>query len=179
MRVTEDFPAYFGYTGQIHFVPNQRMRWGIRYQYTSTGGRSDYGDYSGRMTQDMLLHASSVGISVQYPLTKPGGNWTLYGSLSAGLVFTQLETRYRYTLLNTEFYTSSNYKSLNYFGNPALQLERRMVDWISLYVSTGYEFQIHGALTAEDGAPELSYGSDKVTAQWDGFRLAAGVIVKI
>jgi hypothetical protein len=176
-RVVTKFPGYAGYNFLAGYSISSRTSLGVRLQYVSTGGRVDYGDYSGQRTYDQLLHAYSLGINATCLLTELA-NWQVNFSFTTGAMQTSLENVYRYQQGDVNSASSSEWRSTNYFFNPAFTLNKRFSNHLMLYVSVGYEFQIAPALrSSEDQQQYLkaSGGAKDVTAEWDGARIGAGI----
>ena len=177
LTVVDNFPAYLGYNVIAGYALSPRWGLGIRLQYTSTAGRVAYGDYSGEMSVDHLLHGYSIGLNTTYRLTAPS-KWEAYCSFTAGAMRTSLTNAYRFQLYGESPSVYEVYfRSYNYFFNPALTVNRRLNNHFTVYASLGYEFQIHRALRFTDHQDQYLKtwnGSDDVVAEWDGLRIAVG-----
>ena len=177
-KIVDNFPAYVGYNFMAGYNVSPRTSLGVRIQYTSTGGRVAYGDYSGERTIDHLLHGYGLGLNSTYRLTNPG-DWEFYLSGTAGVMRTSLTNVYSSYLYDQP---SSPYeyrfRSYNYFFNPAIKVNRRFNDHFGFYASLGYEFQIHRALRSsinDEWYLKTMDGKDDVVAEWDGLRISIGI----
>ncbi len=54
-RTIDSFPAYYNYQIQAAYYFSPDFLAGVYTDYTSTGGRVDYKDYSGEMRNDMTV----------------------------------------------------------------------------------------------------------------------------
>jgi hypothetical protein len=162
-KVVDDFPGNIGYSFQAGYSVSKRVEIGLRYQFTSTGGRVDYGDYSGEFGYDYLLKSNSVGIFTTIRLNS-STQWPICISFAAGEVRSQLEIISYFRLFDDSISESYSESSTNYFFNPAFNFNRRLSDHFRVYLGAGYEFQIHGDLLGDD-----------ITAEWDGVRVSLGM----
>ena len=162
-KVVDDFPGNFGYSLQAGYSVSKRMEVGLRYQFTSTGGRVVYGDYSGEFGYDYLLHSNSLGIYTNVRLNK-STLWPIYFSFAVGEVRSDLEIISYFRLFDDSTSKSYSKSSTNYFFNPAFNFNRQLSEHFRVFVGAGYEFQIHGDLLGDD-----------ITAEWDGVRVSLGV----
>jgi hypothetical protein len=176
-KVVDKFPPYVGYNFLTGYNISPRFNLGIRLQYTSTGGRVAYGDYSGELTVNQLLHAYSLGLNSRYRLKNPS-DWETYLSCTAGVMRTSLTNAYSFHLYDV---SPSNYeihfRSYNYFLNPAIIVNRKFKNHFALYANLGYELQIHRTLRLSSDEKQYlktSNGED-VVAEWDGLRIGIGI----
>lgn len=177
-KVVDNFPAYIGYNFLAGYNVSPRLSLGIRLQYTSTGGRVAYGDYSGELIVDQLLHGYSAGINSTYRLTNPS-DWDVYMSFTAGAMRTSLTNVYSFHLFDqSPSIYEYRFRSYNYFFNPAITVKRRFNDHLGFYASLGYEFQIHRTLRSsinDEWYLKTMDGKDDVVAEWDGLRIGIGI----
>jgi hypothetical protein len=175
-QIVDKFPSFAGYNLLTRYDVSPRTTLGVRLQYVSTGGRVDYGDYSGQITHDQLLHAFSIGLNSTIRITKPS-DWQGFLSFTAGTTRTSLNlstTSHRSDLKSTYNYY---FRSYNYFFNPAIKVGRKISSHLMLYATAGYDFQIHRTLRApqDDRAYLKTSNGRDVIAEWDGVRLGAGI----
>jgi opacity protein-like surface antigen len=176
-RVVDDFPAYIGYNFLAGYNITPGLSLGLRLQYTSTGGRLDYGDYSGRITDDQRLHAYSLGVNTTCRLTHRT-TWQTYFSFTVGAARTSLNLAHYSQRLDESYSYNMYFRSFNYFFNPALTFNRKINSHFSLYASLGVEFQIHRALRHPQDRKayvKTSNNMQEAIAEWDGVRLGAGM----
>ena len=143
-KIVNNFPAYVGYNVLAGYSVSPRVDLGGRFQYTSTGGRIDYGDYSGQVRYDNLLRSNSIGIFTTIRLAN-SPRWPVYFSFATGAARTSLKIVNYFRLLDNSSSYRLSYRSINYFFNPAFNFNRKLNDHFRMYVSTGYEFQIDGS----------------------------------
>jgi hypothetical protein len=177
-KIVDNFPAYVGYNFIAGYNVSPRTTLGVRVQYTSTGGRLAYGDYSGERTIDHLLHGYSLGLNSTYRLANRR-NWEFYLSGTAGVMRTSLTNVYSsYVYDQPSSPYEYRFRSYNYFFNPAIAVKRRFNDHLGLCASLGYEFQIHRTLRStinDEWYLKTTDGKDDVVAEWDGLRISIGI----
>jgi hypothetical protein len=67
-KAVKSFPPYFNYQLQATLLFSQHIEGGIYTDYTSTGGRLDYKDYSGEIRFDQVVSRISVGALFEYKI---------------------------------------------------------------------------------------------------------------
>jgi hypothetical protein len=175
-QIVEKFPPFVGYNLLTGYDISPGITLGVRLQYVSTGGRVDYGDYSGQITHDQLLQAFSIGINSTFRITKPS-DWQAYLAFTAGAMGTSLNLSTTAQVSDSQSSYDSYLHSYNYFFNPAIKVSRKLSGHLVLYATCGYEFQIHRTLRLpqDDRAYLKTTEGHDVIAEWDGMRLGAGI----
>ncbi len=69
-KAVKSFPPYFNYQLQTTLHFSQHIEGGIYTDYTSTGGRLDYKDYSGEIRYDQVVSRFSIGALFEYKIFK-------------------------------------------------------------------------------------------------------------
>jgi len=71
-KITDNFPSTFYYDASFTFVFSKRLLLGVTGNYSTTGSRICYTDYSGSLKYDDILSSYSSGIKIIFPiLNKP------------------------------------------------------------------------------------------------------------
>ncbi len=65
-KTVKNFPSYFNYQLQAVYLFSRYTGGGIFTDYTSTGGRLDYKDYSGELRNDQIVSRLSIGALFEY-----------------------------------------------------------------------------------------------------------------
>lgn len=145
------------------------VRIGAGYVYTSTGGKSDYSDYSGNISTIMLARSHRVGAFAAYTLF---GNdhldFSLFGRLDANI--TSLEIT---SAIYAGGYTNgliNKYRSVSPNGSVGLELTYRFKD-LAIGIDGGYLVDLPGELS-EKGTKLLDPVDSRraLTADWTGWR---------
>lgn len=174
--VISEFPSYIGFSFLLGYPISKRCAIGPRFQFISTGGRLDYGDYSGHIRQDQLLKGLSLGVYFQY-LLEQSEVWPVYFTFTAGCMYTDLKFISEAVVGTSSVTDKVNFYSINYTFNPSVLVKRKLNNHFMGGISVGYEFQMHNKLKP-DGNNKAYLQDNKgnlVKAAWDGLRLSAGI----
>lgn len=71
-KTLKSFPSYYNYQLQAAFLFSRHIVGGIYTDYTSTGGRLDYKDYSGEIRYDQVVSRLSIGALFEYKIFNAG-----------------------------------------------------------------------------------------------------------
>lgn len=167
--IVSSFPPYatasFGLLRQ--WFPMVKI--GAGYTYSSTGGKSDYSDYSGTIYTIMVARSHRLGVFVSYSLF---GNdhldFSLFGRVDANITSLDITS-----VINAGGYSNgliNKYRSVSPNGSAGLELMYRFSD-LAIGIDAGYLVDLPGELS-EDGN-ELSDPADSrrvLTADWTGWR---------
>lgn len=176
--VISSFPPYF--TGSVQVVRQffPHLRAGAGYSHTTTGGRTDYSDYTGNVETDILAVSHRFGVSVNYSIL--GGDrldLSVYGKVDANLSFVDI-TSYIYVLGFTNG-IQNKYKSLSPNGSAGLELLYNFRD-LALGIDAGYLVDLPGDLSNRDSESDFLDPNDRqrvLTTDWTGWRIGIKGIV--
>jgi hypothetical protein len=172
------FPPYFTSSVQVMHQFFTHLRAGAGYSYSSSGGRTDYSDYTGNVETDMLAASHRFGVSVNYSII--GGDrldLSLYGKVDANLSFVDIISNIY--VLGFSNGIQNKYKSLSPSGSAGLELLYNFKD-LSLGFDAGYLVDLPGELSNRDSGTDLLDPNDHqrvLTTDWSGWRLGIKAIV--
>lgn len=170
------FPPYWLFGAGLVAKVSERSAIGFWYEYTSTGGRLSYKDYSATISLDQLLSVNHYGVQYQHRINHhPDWQFFVTGQVSAA--FTQGTVRSSLVMGATQQSEELSISSINFGIRPGVMVQRKWVG-INWQAAAGYEFQHHGVLETSDGVVLSGSGGD-VTAEWDGLRFRIGVFVPV
>lgn len=170
--VLSSFPPYFTGSAEVIHEFLTHLRASVGYTYTSTGGRSDYTDYSGNVETDMIAVSHRLGVSVNYSIL---GNerldLSLYGNLDANLTNIEITST-----INVQGRTSgvlNSYKSISPNVSAGLEFLYKLKD-SAIGIEGGYLIDPGGDLSNKDSGTDLydPHDQDRIlTSNWSGWRL--------
>ncbi len=169
-KKTSSFPIYttgsFGFMKQLY----PAVRIGGGYSHSVTGAKSDYTDYSGYVSSEMLATSHRAGAYGSYLLL--GGDWielSLSGKLE--IKYTTIElTSSIYALGYSDRY-STLYSSISPGGSAGLELLVHLRDF-SFGLEGAYEADVPGKLYDRDTKDDLLDPADPdriLTSDWSGW----------
>ena len=170
-KTISSFPPYystsFGALRQLY----THLRIGAEYTYTSTGGKSNYTDYSGSITTSMIAISHRFGAFINYTIL--GGDHldlSLYGKLDANL--TKLDITSSIYTYGTSNGISNSYRSISPNGTVGLELLYNFED-AAIGISGGYLVDLPADLSNKESGNELLDPNDRqriLTSDWTGWR---------
>jgi hypothetical protein len=174
LRVVHNFPAFPSFGASMSFRTSSRTSVGIWAEYTSTGGRLHYKDYSGYALFDQLLTSFQGGPSFQFRISK-SETWPIYLTMHGSAVSTA-ETMTTYLEVGGQSSEESyKLKAINYGVRPGIMLMRKVNDF-AFQLAVGYEIQFAGDLkdVTDKNLRFTTSEGDALSAQWDGLRITIG-----
>lgn len=177
MKTVSSYPPYFNFEGSFTYQTNRALFCGVIIGYGSTGGRMDYGDYSGSVRIDQLAQYVSVNGSVGLSKKYPSKNMLVSLDLRPGVTITNFEMLFNYKIGTEEGNQKDEFKSLNVAIQPTVMLSKR-IGRIGLDAFAGLNQSIaRGKLRErEDKRKHLQTASGQpLRADWGGYRIGLGV----
>jgi hypothetical protein len=178
-KIIDSYPSYYGFKGGL-LIPLQEQEsytisaGGIA-EYTSTGGRIHYQDYSGEIRADQIVEAWSLGGMIEYKihysevfdLLLQGSTQYFFSSLKYTLI---LQVGNNNDTEKPQFHSSS-------FGIEPCIIPTVKYYGFQLGLSLSYLFFIPTNLEYDQvsNAYLLNKHGDKVNIDWSGFRI--GVLI--
>ncbi len=170
-KIVSSFPVYA--TGSLRLVKKlyHDVRIGAGYSYSTTGGRTNYSDYTGNINTDVLASSHRLGGYAAYTLF--GGEWydlSAYGQLDVN--FTRIDINTTMYVMGYQDGVMYEYKSISPSGTVGLEFFFHLNDF-SLGLSAGYQIDGPGKLTDLDTEENLTdpYDRDRVlTSDWSGWQ---------
>jgi hypothetical protein len=179
---SDDFPSYFGYDflGYYSFnsVSDLQFGLGLLFNYTSTGGRISYSDYSGRFYDDQLLTRSGTGVFLT--LEYLNSDWLTFAiDCSPTLTVSTMDLVYHLNIYE-ELYEHHSLEAQSIGLNLHLGLKCRAYIYQSIYTfgKIGYEVDVLESnmyVTGEDDIYLTNTEGDPIYPNWTGLRFNLGI----
>ena len=170
-KIISSFPLYT--STSINYLAQKwpLVRIGVGYVYTTTGGRSDYTDFSGYIHTNLTATSNRVGAFVNYTfMDNDKLDLSLYGRLDVNISKIEEETSIyangRYNQLNNK------YKSFSPNLSAGLDLMYNFNTY-SIGIEGGYLVDFRGKLENKDRDSDLYDPVDSsriLTSDWTGWR---------
>ena len=170
-KMLSSFPPYgtFGLGVRKELYPSLSVR--VGYQNTNSGSRSNYTDYSGRISTNMTTTSHRLGASVFYGLFE-----TDWMSLSA---FGQADLNYTLAKISSSIVVMG-YSDASYYEyrslSPAIAAGAEQLfhlEMMSLGVEVAYQVDIRGELTEKESGNYMTDPLDRdrvLSSDWTGWR---------
>lgn len=170
MRKVDEFPPFWNFGGSLGFKTSQRSAVGFWGEYTSTGGRLHYRDYSGEASVIQSLKAFQVGMFYQLQLNQSQA-WPIFFTTHGSVVSSRMDIETSVFIGSSGSEDQEAFKSINLALRPGLMIQRRVKEFL-FQAGIGGELQTHGSMRSYDGSIDNLVLPDgqEVTAEWDGFR---------
>lgn len=178
--IISSFPPYF--SGSVHVVHHflTHLRAGAGYTYTTTGGKTDYTDYSGSVETNMTAISHRLGVSVNYSIM---GNdrldLSLYGKVDANL--SSIDISSSIEVLGLKNGIQNKYKSVSPNLSAGLELLYKFKE-SAVGIEAGYLVDTTGELSNKESGTDLLDPNNPqriLTSDWTGWRLGIKGIIWI
>jgi len=171
-QITEKFPPYLTYDASLLCRLYRTGFIGIYYQFSSTGGRIHYEDFSGEVYSDQILRSNTLALNAGQGLEFKN-NFLMRLDLHPGVTFTKLELLSVTRVGDQSYKESYKFHSINAIMQPTVELHKA---WgkLGIKVSVGYHFSpFAGKLKFDENKDSYLVGRDNapITANWTGLRL--------
>lgn len=178
-RTVHAFPSFNTFGGSFGFSISKRVSLGLWGEYTSTGGRLSYGDYSGFARIDQELKVSQIGPFAQVQLNKSKG-WPIYATMHTSLASTNQKLTSILEVGTFKEYENYSLKSINVGLRPGIMLTRDLYPF-TIQAGLGAEMQFHGDMKSNTNQQLVFQTSDgkNLISQWDGLRVTFGIGLKL
>ncbi|MBL7865006.1 MAG: outer membrane beta-barrel protein [Cyclobacteriaceae bacterium] len=174
LQTLTSFPPYWGFGVAVGRSFNERYSLGLSVNYTSTGGRVYYEDYSGSVYSDQILEALSLEPYLQYRIID-SPVWPVYVSLGLTWVQTNMSFSEVVSIGGQSSKDIVKFHSNNFGLKPLLVGQRNFGDFF-LQASLGFEIQLAGKLYVNGTDNVMTTPSgEPATAQWTGLRAGLGI----
>ncbi len=177
-RITSSFPPYGSASVGLlrKFLP--QIRGGLGYSYTTTGGRSNYTDYSGRVTTELTLVSHSLGAWLSYSFLNPEPfEFIVYGGVDGSVTSLDLQSA-----IFVPGYTNGvrqDFRSFSPRISSGLELDVHIKE-ISLGLFGGYHVDLTGELKDRDSGIPLEDPAERgrsLHSDWSGWRAGLRIIL--
>ncbi len=170
LKNTENFPAFFSYTFTYYF-PLVQTPWGFYLNYSSTGSRNTYSDYSGTIFQDMIVRRMLVGIFTEKSIFVNPKN-EIYVALSTGQMINWLVINEELKIGEEKYSIKNRFWGLSLSFEPSVGYRFTYKQWkIGFYI--GYELDLPNLdlRYSKQFKAKIFHNSRPVNPEWRGLRL--------
>jgi len=178
--VISSFPPYFTGSAQVVHQFLTHLRAGAGYTYSTTGGRSDYTDYSGSVETNITAISHRFGININYSfLGNDRLDLSLYGKLDAN--FTNINITSSINVLGRTNVIQNKYKSISPNGSAGLEFLYKFKE-SAIGIEAGYLVDMGGDLSNTESGTDLLDPNDQhriLTSDWSGWRVGIKGIIWI
>ena len=177
ISITESFPAYYSYEFGINRDYN-RQNFGIRFNYSSSGGRLSYEDYSGSVRADQILKRYAVGINGTFYKKRLSESFQFWIRTTVYFHKTRLLLENELKLGNIVESESTKFNSMGFSAVPIFEFKYMLFSFCSLNAQIGFSYNFYGKdfSLADNGELFLvdRLGS-LIKPDWSGVRVGGGV----
>lgn len=173
LKTVDYFPAYIYYSGEITRKFGNKFSGGATYRFESTGYKSSYSDYSGRISFQQTLQVQQAGIVMGYETIKRN-KLSIAAQLRGYYSWTTCDFEYRLSLTggSNANLPSFTFESNSVIINPAFNLSYTVLDNLSFHLTVGYCLDMQGELKLK-GNPQILLAmpdQSTVKSDWTGIR---------
>lgn len=172
-KLTENFPAYFYFQGEVSSFFNNVFGVGAVYSIQSTGARISLKDYSGEYRLDELIRSEAFALKWKFKIDSLS-NFKMQFYAETGLLKTAFKVNEYFELFdqtNTEEYKLN---SISMYLEPSLNISYPY-KFLELGANLGYTFEFaRGELKKAKGYANLPLNiaaDETARSGWEGFRL--------
>ncbi|MCP4178036.1 MAG: hypothetical protein GY756_09735 [bacterium] len=169
----ENFPVYPNFSFEIFYERNRSFRYGLGYQYLSTGSRLYYGDYSGNYSMDILTSANAIQFKVSNTISKRYFDIGLY--CYPQLLF--CNTEFKSTLNLEPDFAEKDDLTVHAidFGASWGVILRKNIGKLEIDLKAGYFLDIFKGKMKEKMFDREPIMNEKIKNNWSGFRISLGL----
>ncbi|GGF50759.1 hypothetical protein [Echinicola rosea] len=176
---THTFPPFATFGSALGFNVSKHASIGLWVEYTSTGGRLHYQDYSGHALMDQVLKSFQIGPFMQYRINK-SVEWPIYLTLHSSVASISEEMTSEFEIEDN--FESENYKlkGINYGLRPGIIIAHEVKPFI-IQFGLGGEIQFHGDMkvVSDNDITFRTSDGNNLASQWDGLRMTLGIGFKL
>ncbi len=179
-KIISSFPPYVSFSVSYFRQVLGILNIGAGYVQTSTGGKSDYTDYSGSLNTNMVANSHRLGAFLSY--TVIGGekiSLSLIGRLDANL--TRLRVVSAIAAAGVSYSADNKYKSISPNVSTGLELMYKFKTF-SVGLDGGYLVDFPAELSNTEGGSRLHNPTNSLkilTTNWTGWRVNLKAIIWI
>jgi len=179
-KITSSFPPYTSVSLTMYKQFYDYLRLGISYSYSTTGGKSSYQDYSGKITTEMTATSNRLGAYLSYVIL--GGDrvdLSLSGRLDAN--YTTMFIKSYYNIYNYGNQLSNKYWSISLCGSIGPELWFRL-SRISFGMEAGYMIDLRGELREQGEGDRLLDPNDRnrvLSSDWSGWYARISFLITV
>ncbi len=172
-RKVHEFPNFPTFGGALGFRISDVASMGLWGEFSSTGGRLHYSDYSGHALLDQVLTSFQGGPFAQYRINK-SEVWPLYVTAHGSIVAVTENIRSEFNIGLQSQIEQIKLKATNFGIRPGLMLGHS-VGVLNFQFGVGAEIQSTGKLQDNKDAVLMTSDRKELSAQWSGWRMTLGV----
>ncbi len=167
-KVTESFPNYYGSQITLAVGLRSNSNVGVFWDYTSTGGRMAYQDYSGKLSSDLLVSRNALGLRYE-EILRLNEAFSLVGGLQFSALFSRLVIQDYLEVYDERQSQVTHMRALGFGAEPevALQFTKYRV---LCRVGMGYQLSFSKPFQNTQNL-FLVVNDDTVEPEWSGFRV--------
>jgi hypothetical protein len=176
-KTISSYPAYFNYEGGLVYEFKGNFFAGFIGGYGSSGARSYYSDYSGYLHADHLAKYISLNASVGLSQKLMNEKLLLHFDLRPGVTLTDLDIINKQKIGTQASDQHYEFKSINVVVQPTINATKKF-GHLGLNVFAGVNINVicgKLVLNANNDAYLQDDDGNKVTADWTGLRVGAGI----
>lgn len=174
---TESFPSYYFWEISAGVKIYNKFHASLGFDYTSTGARSIYSDYSGLLRLEQVLTRKGVSVTFGYTILRKGKS-SVIGLIKTSIIMTDLnvDNFLRFEDFDIEESETLSFKSKNVGISPGFQYQFSFGK-LSLMATLGYEFNSTGKLQFKGNRSGFlaNANNEAAVADWRGVRALIGV----
>lgn len=175
---TDEFPSYWQYGLTMRWKVSNKSKVGFNTYTTSTGARSIYSDYSGKTYQDYVVKC--FGLATYYEFTLLEKKKVEVGAYSElGYNLSTLSYDEYFQLGNQVLTESENFKSGSLMGEIGGLCKYNLTEKFYLEGRIGFQLNQKSTLVNDDDNYIIIPYSNKVEADWTGFKFGLGIGLRL
>lgn len=174
-KVLQAFPNFFGTQVTLYINFKSSARLGFFWEYTSTGGRIHYKDYSGVLRIDQILSRNAYGIKYEERPLNFNEVFSLVGGIGVSGLFTRMRTEDYIEVPYNKYLQETKMKALGIGLEPDVSLQcikSRLVGRLGIGYQVSFSKPFH---LVDNKNLVLIYNNEEVGPQWDGFRIGVSL----
>jgi hypothetical protein len=177
-KITSSFPPFTNVSVNLVKEWYDHLHFGGGYSFSTTGGKSSYVDYSGKIVTEMDATSHRLGAFFSYSIL--GGEQlelSLYGRVDVNLSLVNIESS-----LNIDgnvIQILDQYRSISPSGTAGIELMYKFTGF-SLGMEAGYLVDLPGSLKDSGGDGDLTDPNDRdriLTTDWTGWRVGIKTLI--
>ncbi|HEX6891053.1 MAG TPA: type IX secretion system membrane protein PorP/SprF, partial [Chryseolinea sp.] len=179
-KTVYDFPSYWGFRVSTSYVKN-RNSYSFYVGYNTTGGRIHYSDYSGVIKLDKQVSNTNFSLGYSYAMLN-SQRFKLTAGIGVGIALSTIDAENLVEIYVSEEkdQSTTKYHGHQFFTTPEICFSYAPLKFLYLELTAGYHQQLSSSAMHDDSAGDLIDNSgEKVSPNWSGYRLGAGIGYKI
>jgi hypothetical protein len=183
LKSVVNFPNYVYNSGLIDFRFLDAGYFGFNFSFLSTGARNSLKDYSGEISQDIIVNGCKYGVNYKI-LFLADSKLNFYLQLKSGIISTTVKFKesLNFHQIDTSLNYNYTYKASIPFIEPVIGVRYFFINNVAVSFNISNEFDFKKDLIKENIETEenknlVHPNGSKVYADWSGIRSSIGIIV--